>query len=117
MLIKQTILVTINAALFLALQGAGSGFAAFFGGAIALANVQLLAWRRRQSQLSRGMDARSSLRILYRSALERFAAVAALLALGMGFLDLAPLPLLVGFMVGQAAVLFMWSEQEQARKS
>ncbi len=116
-IIKQSILVSACAALFFAFRGAESGLAALYGGATALLNVQLLSWRRRQSQDARAMDARSSLRALYRSALERFALVAVLLGTGMGLLSLQPLPLLVGFMVGQAAVLFLWTEQEQGGRS
>ena len=112
-LLKQVIFVLFSTGLFFALRGAEIGFAALYGGLIALVNVQLLVWRKRRVSRMRGMDARASLRVLYRSALERFVIVAALFALGLGLLGLDPLALLVTFLIGQSVVLFMWAEQEQ----
>lgn len=109
-LVKQVILVLICAALFYAAQGAEGAVAALYGGGVALANVQLLRWRKNQVRTRRGMTARASLATFFISALERFVLVAALLALGLGWMGLQPLALLIGFAVGQAAVLLLWSE-------
>lgn len=114
-LVKQAVLVLICAALFSALQGAESALAALFGGAIALANVQLLRWRKGQVKTRRGLSARASLVTFFASAVERFALVAGLLALGLGWMKLQPLALLIGFAVGQVAVLLLWSEDTALR--
>ncbi|MDH3451399.1 MAG: ATP synthase subunit I [Gammaproteobacteria bacterium] len=114
-LAKQVILVLICAALFSAAQGAEDGLAALYGGATALLNVQLLRWRKNQVRTRRGLTARASLVTFFASALERFVLVAALLALGLGWIELQPLALLIGFAVGQAAVLLLWSENHALR--
>ena len=97
------------------MQGAESALAALYGGATALANVQLLRWRRGQVKTRRGLTARASLVTFFASALERFALVAGLLAFGLGWLKLQPLALLIGFAVGQAAVLLLWSHNNAMR--
>jgi len=114
-LVKQVILVLICAALFFAVQGAESALAALYGGGVALVNVQLLRWRKNQVRTRRGLSARASLATFFASALERFALVVALLALGLGWIELQPLALLIGFAVGQAAVLLLWSENHALR--
>jgi len=51
------------------------------------------------------LSAAASLRLLYRTALERFVLAVALFALGLGLMRLDPLALLTGFIVGQAALI------------
>ena len=114
-LVKQVFLVLICAASFFVAQGAESALAALYGGAVALLNVQLLRWRKNQVKTRPGLTARASLATFFASALERFVLVAALLALGLGWIELQPLALLVGFAVGQAAVLLLWSEHHALR--
>ncbi|MDH3713330.1 MAG: ATP synthase subunit I [Gammaproteobacteria bacterium] len=114
-LVKQVILVLICAVLFFAARGAESAWAALFGGVVALLNVQLLRWRRDQVKTRRGLTARASLVTFFASAVERFALVVGLLAFGLGWMKLQPLALLIGFAVGQAAVLLLWSENNALR--
>lgn len=75
--------------------------AAVFGNVIAYVNLALLRWRRRRTNQGKALSAKQSLAILYWSAFERFATVACLFALALGWLKLAPLPLLAGFATGQ----------------
>jgi ATP synthase protein I len=86
-------------------SGGFQASSAGFGGAIALTNVLLLEWRCYQTDKGRAIDARQSLRVLYRSALERMLLVGLLMALGLVVLALHPLALLTGFVVGQMALL------------
>ena len=51
------------------------------------------------------LSAAASLRLLYRTALERFVLAATLFALALGVLRLDPLALLTGFIVGQTALI------------
>ncbi len=97
--------VGIVVAIFLVVQGGLAGAAALFGGATALTNLLLLDWRARRANRVGALTARQSLQVLYLSALERFATVALLFALGIGFLELEPLPLLLGFIAGLPALL------------
>lgn len=80
--------------------GLAAGLGAVSGGAIALVNTQLLVWRMRQP-LNGPEVGRQQVRLLYRSAVERFAVVLVLLAIGFKVLKLAPLALVLGFVACQ----------------
>ena len=104
LLMTQATLTVVVAAIYFALKGGEAAVAALFGGCIALASSGLLAWRARQTEHGKVLNAHQSMRILIRSMLERYAAVAGLFALGMGVLKLSPLPMLVGFVACLAAL-------------
>jgi ATP synthase protein I len=78
---------------------------------ISLLNVMLLEWRRKQADRGPALTAGQSLRVLYRSAVERFVLVALLFAAGIGALALYPLALLTGFIAGQLALLLTGMER------
>jgi ATP synthase protein I len=84
-------------------QGAEVAAAGLYGGTVALANVGLLIWRWRQGRYDYHCDGGRHLRQFHRSSLERFFVVAIVLAAGMYGLKLDPLPVLLGFIVGQVA--------------
>jgi len=86
-----------------ALQGGAAAAAALYGAMVALANTLFLLWRMRRSEQNPQWKAVQHLRLFYRSGLERFLLVAALLALGMGLLKLVPAAVLIGFVVSQLA--------------
>ncbi len=83
--------------------GPAAAQGALFGAAIALANTLLLAWRLHQGKRHVHADAQRHLRAFYFSTLERFVVVGGLLAIGIGALQLSPLPLLAAFVAGQMA--------------
>jgi hypothetical protein len=101
----QLLLVFLTSVVFLLVSGGFQAGSAGFGGAIAIINVLLLEWRRYQTDRGRVIDARQSLLVIYRSALERLLLVALLFTLGLGVFKLAPLALLTGFVMGQMALL------------
>ena len=70
-----------------------------FGVGIAVANTLMIAWRMRRGRVASA--AQPSLSEFYRSWLERYLLVGALLAAGLGGLKLMPLGLLSGFILGQ----------------
>jgi ATP synthase protein I len=84
-------------------QGAEAAAAALCGGAAALANIGLLVWRWRQGRYDYHCAGERHLSQFHRSSLERFFVVAIVLAAGMVGLKLQPLPMLLGFIVGQVA--------------
>jgi len=106
-LVSQLLLVMAVSAGFFVLSGRFQALSAGFGGLLAAVNVLLLEWRRYQADRGRALSAGQSLRAVYRSALERFALVALLFALGLGVLKLDPAALLAGFVVGQLALVFL----------
>ncbi len=85
------------------LAGAAMALALFYGALAALINSGLLVWRFKQGERDYHCDAKRHLKSFYRSSLERYAVVGAWLALGFGVLNLAGLPLLLGFVIGQLA--------------
>ena len=84
-------------------QGAEAGGAAMYGGSAAFVNVGLLVWRWRQGRYDYHCDGERHLRQFHRSSLERFFVVGLFLAVGLYGLQLDPLPMLLGFIVGQVA--------------
>ena len=101
----QTALITVTSIVFFTLGDAMQAGSVWFGGAIATANLLLLEWRRLAADNGPALSAARSLRLLYRTALERFLLATTLFALALGVLRLEPLALLSGFIVGQAALI------------
>ncbi len=60
----------------------------------------------RSADRGRALSAGQSIRLLYRTAVERFVLVGVMFALGLGVWRLDPLALLTGFIVGQLALVF-----------
>ena len=85
------------------LQGEAVAKAALYGGAVALMSTLLLLWRMRRSNREMLPEPHQHVWLFYRSSLERFLVVCALLALGMGPLNLVPVAVLISFVVGQLA--------------
>lgn len=83
--------------------GKAAALAALYGGAVAGANVLLLAWRAERAKSRPAREAHHELLRMYGSSLERLLLAAVLIALGLVGLKLAPQPLLAGFIVGQMA--------------
>jgi ATP synthase protein I len=111
----QLTLVMATSVLFYLWNGAFAAASTGFGGGIAMINIALLLWRRDRADRGRALSAGESMRLLYRSMLERFIAVIALFWLGMGVLELYAPALLAGFVVGQLALLFIGNERKSER--
>jgi len=102
----QLLLIAATSVIFFMIYGAFQAASVWCGGLIAMANVLLLEWRRGGADRGRALSAGESLRLLYRTALERFVLVALLFAVALGVLQLAPVAVITGFIVGQLALLF-----------
>jgi ATP synthase protein I len=101
----QLTLIAATSVIFFMVYGALQAGSVWFGGLIAMANVLWLEWRRRRVDQGRALSAGESMRVLYRTALERFVWVVLLFALALGVLQLDPAALISGFIVGQLALL------------
>ena len=104
--ILQLLLVAATSVIFFMIYGAFQAGSACAGGLIAMVNVLLLEWRRWRADSGRALSAGESLRLLYRTAVERFVLVALLFVIALGTLQLDPLALLTGFIMGQLALVF-----------
>lgn len=100
----QLLLVGVTSVVFFVRAGSFQAASVWFGGAVAVFNALLLVWRQQRAGSGRALSAGESLRVLYRSALERLIAVVVLFALGMAVLHLDALALLTGFIAGQLAL-------------
>ncbi len=104
--ILQLLLFAATSVIFFMVDGALQAASVWCGGLIAMTNARLLEWRRRRADRGRVLSAGESLRLLYRTAVERFVLVVLLFALALGTLQLDPLALITGFIVGQLALVF-----------
>jgi ATP synthase protein I len=102
----QLLLIAATSVVFFMIYGPFQAASACFGGLIAMANMLLLEWRRWGADSGRALSAGESIRLLYRTALERFVLVALLFAVALGVLQLAPVALITGFIAGQLGLLF-----------
>jgi ATP synthase protein I len=93
---------------FTVMHSVQAGGAALFGGLIAAANSVLEIWYLRRTHTATGVSAERTMRLLYRYAAERFATTVALFAIGLGLMKLLPLPLVLGFILGQLAIGVRW---------
>lgn len=102
----QVVVVLLGAIFGWAFHERATAEAVLAGGAVALTNSLLLAWRMRGDRRTGDRSPQGHLWTFYRSSLERFLVVASLLAIGIGPLGFKPLPLLAGFVLGQMALVF-----------
>lgn len=103
LIVLQSVIVIIAAALTYKVADPSAVKSIVYGNLVALIASLLLVWRHKQGQ--RQSEAGSVLRHAYKTAIERFIWTIFLLALGFKLLELSPLWLLAGFVVGQAAWL------------
>lgn len=106
MVAAQSAIGLAAAGVGLVLYGTEVAIALLAGGAIALTNGLLLAWRMRGNRHTVRQSAQRHLWVFYLSSVERFLAVLVLLALSLGPLNMKPLPLILGFVLGQLALVF-----------
>ena len=100
-LVSQIALTLLTAAAAFALLGSAAALAAFYGGGVALMGTWLLGRRiARTPETAQQGDAGSQL-ALYAGVIPRFIVTLALLAVGIGWLKLAPIPLIVAFALAQ----------------
>jgi ATP synthase protein I len=98
LVVLQLLLLAVTSAVFFVYYGGFQAVSVWGGGVIAMTHTLLLAWRRSCADTGRALSGTESLRLLYRTVLERF-------ALALGVLKLDPLALIAGFIAGQMALL------------
>jgi F0F1-type ATP synthase assembly protein I len=103
--VLQLLLLAVTSAAVFVYYGGFQAVSVWGGGVIAMTHTLLLEWRRGCADNGRALSGGESLRLLYRTALERFVLVVLLFALMLGVLQLDPLALITGFIVGQLALV------------
>lgn len=103
--IAQAGLALISALVGAAVSGAAAGLALLYGGLVAMSVSAVLVWRERQSMQHPEWDQHRLFRLFVRAGVERMLLLVGLLAVGLGVLGLAPLPLMLGLVLAQLAWL------------
>jgi F0F1-type ATP synthase assembly protein I len=99
----QTAIVITGAAVTYKVVDLPAAKSFVYGSLVAIIGALLIAWRYKQGL--RHSEANQILRHAYKTSIERFVWAIFLLALGFKLLELAPMWLLAGFVVGQVAWL------------
>ncbi|MFP4607055.1 MAG: ATP synthase subunit I [Thiohalospira sp.] len=102
----QAALTAVAALAWFSQAGPEPALAALYGGGITLAATLLSGWRLLRATEALGSSTTRGLAELYIGFAIRFVLALALLALGMGVLELDPLGILTGFAVAQLGYLF-----------
>ncbi len=103
--LAQAALAPMVALLGGVVAGFEAGLAVLYGALVALAVSAVLVWRERQSMRHPEWDQHRLFKLFIRAGLERLALLTGLLAMGLGVLKLAPLPLMIGLVLAQFAWL------------
>jgi len=101
--IVQSLATLLLAAGFGMVGGWSQGVAGLYGGAVTVVLTLWLAWRVRRAGAAGG-----GLATIYTGAIARYALAAMGIAVGIGWLKLAPLPLLAGFALTQFGFVVLW---------
>ncbi|KPK56005.1 MAG: hypothetical protein AMS22_02675 [Thiotrichales bacterium SG8_50] len=101
----QLVLLAIAAAVAAATQGLATMLALLFGGAVTIASSLAGAGRIYMAAALPGEAVTMQVAALYKSAVLKLLTAITLLALGLGYFELAPLPMLVGLAVTQISYL------------
>lgn len=98
----QMVVSTIAAVIFGWLgEGAWSALSAFCGGLVGLSILLLLRRSMQRASEYSLVDQKKSMMILYFGAAQRFVAIIAMFAVGLGVIKLEPLAMFVGFALAQ----------------
>lgn len=81
--------------------GIEAGLAILYGALVALAVSAVIVWRERQSMQHPEWDQHRLFKLFIRAGIERLVMLVGLLIVGLGVLNLAPLPLLLGLLLAQ----------------
>jgi len=102
--VAQFALTLLVAGVFGVTRGRDALLAALYGGMVTVLVTGWLAWRLRRAG-NAGTAAAAGLAVIYSSWVMRYVAVALLLAAGLGYLKLMPLPLISTFALAQFGFL------------
>ena len=99
--LAQAALAPLAALMGGVVAGVEAGLAVLYGALVALAVSAVLVWRERQSMQHPEWDQHRLFKLFIRAGIERLVLLMALMAMGLGVLNLTPLPLLLGLLLAQ----------------
>lgn len=104
-LIQVTLIAAAAIVIFLK-KGTDFGLAALYGGAVSIAGTLVSGWRVKLATDDTATDNTLRMAEFYKAAFFRLMIIIALLALGMGVLDMQALGILIGFIAAQLGYFF-----------
>ena len=105
----QLVMCSLAGGVAYGLAGASAAVSAGAGGAVAMLGTLILILREKQSETHSGWGVERNLLQFYRSGLERFVLVAALLGALFAYSGSVPSAVLMGFITAQSAwLLALW---------
>lgn len=114
--IVQAVILAVVVALTFLVWDLDRAMAVLFGGVMVVINSAIQQWGHSRAIKTAGNDLQSNMRIIYRTAAERFVITLALFAVGIGVLRLEPKFLIAGFIVLQLAQVLDWFIESRLRK-
>jgi ATP synthase protein I len=102
-LIAQVVLVLTGFTVGIVQYGKPVAVALMFGGLMTVINTLLLARCMTRAEKIASKDPGKNLKLIYLCAAQRLLMTVVLFGVGIGLLKMKPLPLLLGFMLGQVA--------------
>ena len=105
LLIQSALIVAVSVYLVLS-KGNEFGLAALYGGAASVAGTIVSGWRVKVAADEAVNNTTLGMAEFYKATALRFITIIALLALGMGVLDMEALGILIGFIAAQAGYFF-----------
>ena len=112
----QLVLIGLGSVLTACLWDLSHAMALSYGGLMVMLNTGLLQWRHAQARDKAGKDLGRNMRIIYRTAAERFLLMLTLFAVGIGVLKLEPKALIAGFALLQLAQILDWFFESRMRR-
>ncbi|MDX1335738.1 MAG: ATP synthase subunit I [Gammaproteobacteria bacterium] len=116
LLLIQLLLIGLGLVLTASFWGLSHAMALSYGGVMVMLNTALLQWRHAQANEKAGRDLARNMRIIYRTAAERFMLVLVLFVIGIGVLKLEPRALIAGFALLQLAQFLDWFIESRMRR-
>jgi len=107
----------VIAAGFFLKDGSWAAISAFYGGLVSVASTTMLSRGVNRASVAAEKSAQTSQMILYLGAVVRFVLVLALFGIGLGVLELAPLPLIIGFVITQLVFVMMAGRQGRKKQT
>ena len=103
--ISTQLIISIIVAVVFLTKGTWESLAAIYGGLVSICISMLLLWGIRRATEAAKIDPGKSMRILYIGAVQRFALVLGLIAVGIALFKLDPIALCAGFALAQVGYL------------
>ncbi|VAW87873.1 hypothetical protein MNBD_GAMMA17-428 [hydrothermal vent metagenome] len=107
----------VIAAGFFLKDGSWAALSAFYGGLVSVASAAMLSRGINRATIAAEKSAQTSQMILYLGAVVRFVLVLVLFGIGLGALEMAPLALIIGFVITQLVFVLMAGRQGREKQT